>query len=277
MTLRRVTVEGAVAPVDPGQRPDLRWLPVTALVIDDSYQREITRPGHIRRIAEAFTWAHFSPLMVAPRADGTFAIIDGQHRAHAALMAGQAEVPCLVAQMSAAGEARAFAAVNGLVQKVTGIAMYRAALSAGEHWAVAVDAFGQTVGATVMRYQPAAEFRRPGVLTCVALIRAELTRDKGKRLRRVFDVVNASALAAEDVWYWQERFLKGLMDVLAECPHLTARQLAAWVDTGEPRKLMLDAELLRGQPAYRGKSLPALRQMVMSAAVQRRFGGGVRA
>ena len=84
MTLRSIDlthlipVNGAV-----GDAPEIQYVRVTDLVIDDSYQRAIEKRGkrNIQHIAEHFDWAKFSPLMVSSRDDGKFAIIDGQHRA----------------------------------------------------------------------------------------------------------------------------------------------------------------------------------------------------
>ena len=40
--------------------------------------------AHLRRIAEQFDWRLFAPVIVAPIEGGLFAVIDGQHRTHAA-------------------------------------------------------------------------------------------------------------------------------------------------------------------------------------------------
>lgn len=275
VTLRRVDVSDLAAVealCDAGAAPELRWLPVADLVIDPAYQREITNASHVRRIAAVFRWANFSPLMVNDRGDGQFAVIDGQHRAHAAALAGHAKVPCLVARMSVALEAGAFAAVNGLVQKVSGVALFRAALAAGEGWAVAVDQFATRHGCVALQYQPSAATRRPGTLVCVALIRGELARDEGRALGRLIRAISASAAGGADVWFWQERFLRPMVQLMHDWPALAIRDLAAWIDTGEPRKLLTDAELLRGRPEYRGTSPGKLRRMVIEAAAQRRFG-----
>jgi hypothetical protein len=64
----------------------LQWLALDRLVIDDAYQRPLL-PGtwkSIEKIAANFQWSRFSPVLVAPIAGGLFAVIDGQHRVHAA-------------------------------------------------------------------------------------------------------------------------------------------------------------------------------------------------
>ena len=107
----------APSSVDAGPAPMLQWLPLASLVVDDSYQRELKRGNWsaIRRIADNFKWSRFSPVFVAPVEGGRYAIIDGQHRAHAAAICGFDEVTCQIVQMSREEQAASFAAVNGLV------------------------------------------------------------------------------------------------------------------------------------------------------------------
>src|SRR5437868_11859154 len=95
---RQLSAEGikVTAPRDIGPAPDLRWLPIDRLVIDDSYQRPIAFAGrrNINAIANAFDWRRFSPVIVAPVEGGSYAIVDGQHRTTAAAAIGITSVPC---------------------------------------------------------------------------------------------------------------------------------------------------------------------------------------
>ena len=120
--------------VNPGSAPILQWVKIVDLVVDDRYQRDLKFGNWkaIRRIAQNFKWSRFSPVFVAPVEGGKFAIIDGQHRTHAAAICGFSEVPCQVVHMSRDEQAAAFAAVNGLVTKVTLWNIYKAALVAAE-------------------------------------------------------------------------------------------------------------------------------------------------
>jgi hypothetical protein len=79
-----------------GQLRSWIWIEVKRLVTDKTYQREISRAGsiNVERIAEYFEWAKFSPVIVAPVKGGMFSIIDGQHRATAAMLRGIEKVPC---------------------------------------------------------------------------------------------------------------------------------------------------------------------------------------
>ncbi len=89
---------GVDTPFEPGPAPLLQWVKIAELVVDDRYQRPIYGAGrvNVRRIAEAFSWAKFAPIVVSPVEGGRFAIVDGQHRATAALLRGIEAVPAQV-------------------------------------------------------------------------------------------------------------------------------------------------------------------------------------
>ncbi|MBY2918885.1 ParB N-terminal domain-containing protein [Rhizobium leguminosarum] len=150
--------------VTPGSAPILQWIDIANLVIDDSYQRELRRANwtSIRRIAANFRWAMFSPVFVSPVEGGVFAIIDGQHRTHAAAMCGFSQVPCQVVQMTREEQASSFATVNGAVTKVTPYHLLKAGLAAGEDWATGADAIAAEAGCRLMTYFGSKDAKKPG-------------------------------------------------------------------------------------------------------------------
>ena len=96
--MRAISVKGFDRPeqVSAGATPILQWLAIKDLVLDPAYQRQIGGRGarKVNRIARAFSWSHFAPVIVTPLEAGKFAIIDGQHRATAAAVVGFESVPC---------------------------------------------------------------------------------------------------------------------------------------------------------------------------------------
>jgi hypothetical protein len=138
----------AAAPDNLGPVPMLQWLKISLLRVDPSYQRDIAYVGqrNIRKILASFCWAKFSPVIVSPVAGGLYAIIDGQHRTTAALMAGMDEVPCQVVIADQRMQAECFGAVNSTTTKLTGYASYRAALAAGDALALRTDAVCKQAG-----------------------------------------------------------------------------------------------------------------------------------
>lgn len=82
--------EKIAAAMNPGERPKFAWIEIDKLVIDDGYQREMTKHSRktVERIASAFNWACFEPPIVASIGGGRFAIINGQHRTTGAALCG---------------------------------------------------------------------------------------------------------------------------------------------------------------------------------------------
>lgn len=165
--MRRVDVSQLVGVVPADQpAPQLAWLAVADLVVDEAYQRAITPAGWkaIQRIAENFSWQRFGPVLVAPLAGGGFAIVDGQHRVHAAALCGFGQVPAMIVPMSATDQAKAFSWVNGAVLRVTPHAMLKAAIAAGDPVAVAAKAAIEAAGCVWAMSHPSAKDRRPGTV-----------------------------------------------------------------------------------------------------------------
>lgn len=160
--------------IDPGPAPMLQWLRIDTLVVDDSYQRSLAGANWnaIRRIAGNFRWSMFSPVFVAPIEGGAYAIIDGQHRTHAAAICGFSEVPCQIVQMNREEQAAAFAAVNGVVTKVTHWHLLKAALSSGQEWAVEAAAIAREGGCELMTSNTSHWMKKPGQIFGVKAFRA---------------------------------------------------------------------------------------------------------
>ena len=112
--MRHIDIGSQTRPerVDPGAAPILQWIDIADLVVDDTYQRDLGRGNWkaIRRIAVAFKWSRFSPVFVSPVEGGRYAVIDGQHRAHAAAICGFPQVPCQIVPMTLEEQAASFAA-----------------------------------------------------------------------------------------------------------------------------------------------------------------------
>jgi hypothetical protein len=150
---------------DLGKRGELRWIPLSRLMVDETYQRPIEAAGkkNIRRIIEEFHWTKFGPLIVSPRHGGVYAIIDGQHHAvAAALHGGVPEVPCWVLDCTPEEEARAFSTINGIVTRVHPQYLFRARIDSGDAGAVAADEAACAAGARIMPYPQASHQLKVG-------------------------------------------------------------------------------------------------------------------
>lgn len=160
-------------PPAPGAAPMLQWLKVADLVVDASYQREINNRRNVRRIAEAFDWSAFAPVIVAPVEGGKFAVIDGQHRSTAAALVGIESVPCMVVIADKARQAMAFAAINGTVTAVKPAHLFYAAVAAGEASAVELARCLSIAGVRILKGGTPGSEQKPGEThACRALEKA---------------------------------------------------------------------------------------------------------
>lgn len=147
-----------------GVRPELAWLPISNLRIDERYQREVLRNGsrNIGKIARNFDWSKFGIVVVARLTDGLFAIVDGQHRTIAAAARQILEVPCVIIDADPAQQAAAFAEINGSVTAISKLAIFAAEVAAGNPSALDLSKACSSAGVSVCRYPVAANNMKPG-------------------------------------------------------------------------------------------------------------------
>ena len=117
----------------------LMMLDKAALEVDDSYQRSATQ-DKVKRIAAEWSWVACGALVVADRGDGRFFVIDGQHRALAALkLSAVRQLPCVVFQTEGSREeAGGFLRANRDRKPMTAVQAFAAMVTAGDKDAVFV-------------------------------------------------------------------------------------------------------------------------------------------
>ncbi|MGO4526460.1 ParB N-terminal domain-containing protein [Microvirga sp. 2MCAF35] len=178
--MRPISTEGLEKPtgIDAGAVPMLQWLKIEDLLVDPTYQRPIVGQGrrNVIRIAQSFSWACFSPVVVSPIEGGKFAIIDGQHRTTAAALAGFDSVPCQVVIATQEDQAIAFKAINGVTVPISPMALYSAAVVAREPWALEVADVCLRADVELLRYPLPVERQRPGQTMAVGAIARCLNR-----------------------------------------------------------------------------------------------------
>jgi len=235
MTLRPIDVSEQ-PPVNgsaPATEPDLRWVLVSDLVVDDRYQRPIGPKnwGVIRKIAAKFDWSKFTPITVAPSGgDGNkFAVIDGQHRVHAAAMIGVQRVPALVADIPPPEQASCFAAINSARTNVSAFHLFKAGLAAGEPSArVAGDAVSAG-GCRLMTYNKSARKREAREIYAIGLVRGYTSQENGAWIvTRALRALSGSA-CADDPQLYQARVLRPWLATLWEDRGLCQLDLEAFV------------------------------------------------
>lgn len=234
--MRAIDVTGMTPPAkrDPGAEPILGMLPIERLVIDPEYQRPVGKDGRraIERIAASFQWTKFSTVIVAPVSGDRYAIIDGQHRTSAAKLCGMTHVPCQIVPLDRAGQASAFAAINGSVTKITVWNIYKAALAAGEGWAVRAKRAAEAAGCKLMTTNKTASTKEPGELYGVSTIRDLIDRH-GEALVTLALAAYRRSIYGDVAVAWNNLYVLAWVTAVARCSaaaKLSADRLAQFHD-----------------------------------------------
>lgn len=218
-----------MATVKPASQPapQLTWVEIGSLVIDNRYQRPLnsSNKAAIRRIASEFRWSRFSPVLVAPVEGGQYALIDGQHRAHAAALCGYERIPAMVALVAPEEQALAFIEINTRQIRVSGHIVYRAALTAGEGWAIQCRDAVEAAGCQLMtRNNITKNDKKAGQVFAIDLIRKLIEGGHGRAV-----TAGLAALMEYDqdaVANFTDTLLRPFLTAAADCgadaPHLLA-------------------------------------------------------
>lgn len=165
--------------IDHNNKPRLHWIAIASLRVDTRYQRDIkgrASEENVVAIAAEFDWTKFAPVVVAEVEEGLFAIIDGQHRTTAAALRGVRDVPCLIVQADLAGQAKAFAAINGKVTAVSSMQLFHAGVAAGDRDAVELRDACAEAGVVICRYPVPAKLMVAGQTLAAVKLAGQLKR-----------------------------------------------------------------------------------------------------
>jgi hypothetical protein len=197
----------------------IEWIPPTELQIDDAYQRRTENQASQRLIASIaanFDWRLCTPLVVSRRADGTFAVIDGQHRTLAARLRGMDDLPCCVFTYdSPEEEAKMFIAANRQRKAMNRLDDFHAAIAAGDDEALQVLQLVTDAGLTIAR-NTASSAWKAGEIAFTASIASTL-RKHGPGIVSAALTNIAEAFPDQKVVHSGSIFL-GIVKVLASPP-----------------------------------------------------------
>jgi hypothetical protein len=146
---------------------DYVWLRPVDARVDAEVQRRFDQT-HANRIAKSYDPALFGLGHVSLRADGTYVVLDGQHRVSAAKSSGHGEVKVLFRVyrgLSAATEADKFLELNANKKSVNALDGFNLALKAGHPVNVEIARILKSFGLRVAGYRTDG-----GVSAVVALI-----------------------------------------------------------------------------------------------------------
>jgi hypothetical protein len=212
-------------------QPMLLWVEIDTLVIDRRYQRDLTPKGRsmIQRMANDWDWRKYQPILVAPAEDGTLAIVDGQHRAHAAALVGLEKIPAMTVAMTLQEQATGFAAVNRDRVGVSMHQIYRAELAAGAEWAVACRDAVAAAGCKLATSNNSTKDKKPGTIYAIGLIRRMVRNGEASAVTNGLAAIRASS-QAEDIAAWQGLVITPWLAALATNQRFARLDLPAIFD-----------------------------------------------
>lgn len=245
-----------------GPPPQQALLPVRDLRVDRGYQRELGARSRalIRAMVSGWDWTLVQSITVAPLPGGLWELIDGQHRALAALTHGAIQV--LPAVIAPAGEradaARAFVALNARRVPITPANALKAAIAAGDPTALIVRGAAEAAGARLLFAPPGRPFRAGECLAAGALL--DLARRIGRAALcgilttcvaaqlapiRAEHLTALEALATDSRWSGARPDAARLLAALRDWDRLADEARLLALDSGEPIRIARATALWR--------------------------------
>ncbi|MDR3488757.1 MAG: hypothetical protein P4M05_28120 [Bradyrhizobium sp.] len=178
--------------------PKFVWLDPSTLLVDDSYQRNLSERSIklIRKIASAWDWRRFKPPIVV-LTDKGHEVIDGQHTAIAA--ASHPDVPkipvMLVEAETTSERASAFLGHNRDRLAITATQMHHAAVAAKDEDAVTIEQVCRRVGIKILKLPPSQGIFKPRDTMAVAAIGALIREHGALRARQMLEVLSQAERA----------------------------------------------------------------------------------
>lgn len=195
--------------------------------------------------------------MVAKRDDGMFAVIDGQHCAHAAALCGAVVVPALISELTSQQQASAFTCVNGTVSALTPNQTFKAALTAFEPWAVQCDAAVSRADCEQMTYNKSSHQKKPGEVFPITLVRRIVEAGNAQYLVAVLQGVMQSPVA-DDIRYYNQHGLSVLVPAAIQTGVTRPEIISAFLTDHDLSDTEARVFRVLEQPEYRGKSFSAI-------------------
>ena len=162
----------------------LLQIPKSDLLVDEAYQRNAIE-SKILALARRWSWIAAGVIRVADR-DGTFYVIDGQHRVLAARRRADIwELPCIVFETeSAVVEAEGFLIANTQRKPISSVDQFRALVVTQDPAALLVKRLCDQVGRIIAKHGA------PNTVRCVSAI-LKLARTSPDTLERLWPLINS--------------------------------------------------------------------------------------
>ena len=238
--------------------PRFEWIAPTSLLVDPTYQRNLTETSVrlIHRIAAGWSWRRFKPPIVA-ETDAGLHILDGQHTAiGAATHGGIPTIPVMIVEGADQLErARAFLGHNRDRVGLTALSLFHAAVAAGDEGAMTVMQVCGRAGVTVLRNVRPQGIFEVAETVAVAALSALCRRRTAMQARVVLETLAQARLApvTSDAIKAAEELLYGSTyagEIAAD--DLKATLLARWPDM---QRKAADLALAKSLPKWRALTI----------------------
>jgi hypothetical protein len=259
--------------IDPGPKPELRWLALAQCQVDHRYQRTLDSDRSkslIERLAANWRWASCGALLAVKDGKDRYLLLDGQHRAEAARRIGIAELPALIIDgLTLEEQAAAFVRANLDRVAVNPFALHHARLVAGDERARLVDRVCRRAGVAIPKYPIPAENLKPGQTLALGSI-AALTQRLGEGGASAVLKAVASAYA-EQAGCLRASLLKAVGKVYESVPTPAERERALpriteWLGRHQPATLF--AKAAQRKASYGGTEHDNLAALIRSGLGQ---------
>lgn len=221
-----------------GKQPDLKWIDIDDLSVDQNYQRSADSKkskATINKIANNFHWDKFCPLIVAQRADRKkYLIVDGQHRALAVLQRGDIEkVPCCVISSSnIVDEASSFIGINKDRVRLTPMAEFYAQVAANDPSALEIKELLDDVGLKVSSTPPLHGMNKPSEVACVGALKWAIRKHKKSTLKQALKSIYEAYPNTEG--QMRSMFIKALCELITASSGLNREHLIETIKNIDP-------------------------------------------
>jgi len=192
---------------EPGK---LAWVDKRLLNVDESYQRAPKHLTKIIQIAKEWNWVSLAAIVVAKRPDGKLFVVDGQHRALAAMKRSDVQsLPCIVHNIThVSDEAKAFIESNAGRKPVTAMEQHKAKLLSGCKIAAELERLMEEGGKKFATGGSSADG-----LKCVSVMNRLIARNHDELLA-IWPLVCSLTRGT----YMSERIIEGLVYIQSRMP-----------------------------------------------------------
>lgn len=189
--IKAIPLAGLTPATFEGERPELKWIAPTDLLVDSTYQRDLSERSMrlIRKLVENFSWNRMKPPIVVQVGPASLHIVDGQHSAIVAASLGIPQIPVYIVKADTVDErARAFVGHNNDRVTVSPFDIYRALLASGDPDAQDVDNVCKRAGVRIRNISPSSAIAE-GDTAAVGIVRGLVRRRGVIPARKVLQVL----------------------------------------------------------------------------------------